>query len=98
MRVSSTLILAAALFLVSSTVGHASEPPKLAGIVTTDDCFTSFEGEGKKCQLGYCLSSVAGDSESSRSDKFTMCANPDQARTVASQTQAEEEVTTSDAQ
>ena len=98
MRVSSTLILAAVLFLVSSTVGHANEPPKLAGIVTTDDCFTSFEGDGKKCQLGYCLSSVAGDPESSRSDKFSMCANSDQPRTVASQTQAEEEVVTNQAE
>ena len=71
--------------LLHSPIALAGSPPKLApNVVTTDDCFLAFAGDAKGCDLGYCLGSVTGESDSIRSEKFSAC-SASGGRTVATQ-------------
>ncbi len=94
MRARSMYVLAGVLYFCSISVAHAAALPKLAAsIVTTDDCFTSYTGAANQCDLGWCLSSVAGDSDAAKIDKYKLCASGEPVRTVASQETCEEKKT-----
>lgn len=70
------------LFLTWVAASFA-DMPKV--VVSSDDCFSSFSGDAKKCDLGLCLSRIAvGEEDKIASLKFNACQKGGGDRLIAS--------------